>query len=134
MKKKLGIVIVVIVLLLAIIVGICYSFPLSVGGKSVDIPKPLAAETVLTAEQVIEDRDKAIGYMEEIHPYFILVEDQGDYEEAKQKYIQTAASEMSVRDFQAATAEYIGFFQDGHTRLAWKEEEYEELRMKMLGY
>ena len=128
MKKKLGIVIVVIVLLLAIIVGICYSFPLSVGGKSVDIPKPLAAETVLTAEQVIEDRDKAIEYMEEIHPYFILVEDQGDYEEAKQKYIQTAASEMSVRDFQAATAEYIGFFQDGHTRLAWKEEEYVDVK------
>ena len=128
MKKKLGIVIVVIVLLLAIIVGICYSFPLSVGGKSVDIPKPLAAETVLTTEQVIEDRDKAIEYMEEIHPYFILVEDQSDYEEAKQKYIQTAASEMSVRDFQAATAEYIGFFQDGHTRLAWKEEEYVDVK------
>lgn len=128
MKKKIGLVIVVIVLFLAIIVGICYSFPLSTGGKSVDIPKSLAAETVLTAEQVIEDRDKAIEYMEEIHPYFILVEDQGDYEEAKQKYIQTAASEMSVRDFQAATAEYIGFFQDGHTRLAWKEEEYVDVK------
>lgn len=128
MKKKIGLVIVVIVLFLAIIVGICYSFPLSTGGKSVDIPKSLAAETVLTAEQVIEDRDKAIEYMEEIHPYFILVEDQGDYEEAKQKYIQTAASEMSVRDFQAATAEYIGFFQDGHTRLVWKEEEYVDVK------
>ncbi len=128
MKKKIGLVIVVIVLFLAIIVGICYSFPLSTGGKSVDIPKSLAAETVLTAEQVIEDRDKAIEYMEEIHPYFILVEDQGDYEEAKQKYIQTAASEMSVRDFQAATAEYVGFFQDGHTRLAWKEEEYVDVK------
>ena len=128
MKKKIGLVIVVIVLLLAIIVGICYFFPLSVGGKSVDIPKPLAAETVLTAEQVIEDRDKAIEYMEEIHPYFILVEDQSAYEDAKQKYIQTAASEMSVRDFQAATAEYIGFFQDGHTRLAWKEEEYVDVK------
>jgi len=33
-----------------------------------------------------------------------------------------------VRDFQAATAEYIGFFQDGHTRLAWKEEEYVDVK------
>jgi len=128
MKKKLGMVIIIAVILFAAVVGILYSFPLSVGGKSIDIPKPLAAETVLTAEQVIEDRDKAIEYMEEIHPFFILVEDQGDYEEAKQKYIQTAASEMSVRDFQAATAEYIGFFQDGHTRLAWKEEEYVDVK------
>ena len=128
MKKKSGIVIIIAVILFAAVVGILYSFPLSVGGKSIDIPKPLAAETVLTAEQVIEDRDKAIEYMEGIHPFFILVEDQGDYEEAKQKYIQTAASEMSVRDFQAATAEYIEFFQDGHTRLAWKEEEYVDVK------
>jgi len=128
MKKKSGIVIIIAVILFAAVVGILYSFPLSVGGKSIDIPKPLAAETVLTTEQVIEDRDKAIEYMEDIHPYFILVEDQADYEDAKQKYIQTAASEMSVRDFQAATAEYIGFFQDGHTRLAWKEEEYVDVK------
>ena len=128
MKKKSRIVTIIAVLLFAAIAGILYFFPFSTGGKSVDIPKPLAAETVLTAEQVIEDRDKAIGYMEEIHPYFILVEDQSDYEDAKQKYIKTAASGMSVRDFQAATAEYIGFFQDGHTRLAWKEEEYVDVK------
>lgn len=128
MKKKIGLVIVVIILLLSVIAGICYSFPLSAGGRSVDIPKALAADTFLTIEQVIEDRDKAIEYMEEIHPYFILVEDQDGYEEAKQKYIQTASSEMSVRDFQAATAEYIGFFQDGHTRLAWKEKEYVDVK------
>lgn len=128
MKKKSRIVTIIAVLLFAAIAGILYFFPFSTGGKSVDIPKPLAAETVLTVEQVIEDRDKAIEYMEEIHPYFILVEDQSDYEDAKQKYIQTAASEMSVRDFQAATAEYIGFFQDGHTRLAWKEEEYVDVK------
>ncbi len=128
MKKKSGKVTIIAVLLFAAVAGILYSFPLSAGGKSVDIPKPLAAETVLTAEQVIEDRDKAIEYMEEIHPFFILVEDQSDYEDAKQKYIHTAASEMSVRNFQVATAEYIGFFQDGHTRLAWKEEEYVDVR------
>ena len=128
MKKKSRIVTIIAVLLFAAIAGILYFFPFSTGGKPVDIPKPLAAETVLTAEQVIEDRDKAIEYMEEIHPYFILVEDQSAYEDAKQKYIQTAALEMSVRDFQAATAEYIGFFQDGHTRLAWKEEEYVDVK------
>ncbi len=98
MKKKSRIVTIIAVLLFAAIAGIFYFFPFSTGGKSVDIPKPLAAETVLTVEQVIEDRDKAIGYMEEIHPYFILVEDQSDYEDAKQKKKHTAASELSVRD------------------------------------
>lgn len=128
MKKKLGIVIIIAVLLFAAVAGILYSFPLSVGGKSVEIPEALAVDTVLSEEQVIEDRDKAIEYMEEIHPYFILVEDQSNYEDAKQKYIQTTTSKMTVRDFQAATAEYIGFFQDGHTRLRWTEEEYVDVR------
>ena len=128
MKKKVGLVTIIAILFFVIIAGVSYSFPLTFGGNPVDIPEPLAAETMLTAEQVIEDRDKAIEYMEEIHPYFILVEDQSDYEDAKQKYIQTAASKMTVRDFQAATAEYIRFFQDGHTCLAWKEEEYVDVK------
>lgn len=128
MKKKLGIVTIIVALLFAVVAGILYSFPLSFGGKPVEIPEALAVDTVLSEEQVIEDRDKAIEYMEEIHPYFILVENQSDYEVAKQKYIQTAASKMTVRDFQAATAEYIGFFQDGHTRLRWTEEEYVDVK------
>lgn len=131
MKKKNKVILVLIIaaiLLLGIGAMILYSYPISFSGKNVEIPEPLAPDTILTTEQVIEDRDRAISYMEEVHPYFILVENQTDYENVKQKYIQTAASEMCVRDFQAATAEYICFFQDGHTRLAWKEEEYVDVK------
>lgn len=130
MKKKNKIVILAIIgiFLFGISVTVLYSFPIAFPGKNVVIPEPLTANTILTTDQVIEDRNRAITYIEEIHPYFILVEDQSDYEDAKQKYIQTTASEMSVRDLQAATAEYLCFFQDGHTKLRWAENEYVDLR------
>ena len=128
MKKKIGLVTIGAILLLAIIVGIIYSLPLSFGGKSVDIPEQLEADMMLTAEQVIEDRDKAIEYMEEIHPYFILEESKSDYQDAKESYIQATNDAMSVRDLQAATAEYLCFFQDGHTKLRWTENEYVDVR------
>ncbi len=128
MKKRLGIITIIALLLFATVMGLLYALPVSFGGKQVDIPKQLAADTVLTAEQVIEDRDKAIEYMESIHPYFILEENQSDYQTAREKYIQATNAAMSVRDLQAATAEYLCFFQDGHTHLRWTEEEYVDVR------
>lgn len=107
---------------------IYFCVPVSFGMRDVSMPEPLAADTILNEEQVEEDRDFAIACMENTHPYFILEEDQGTYELAKQEYINVATGEMTVRDFQAATAEYICFFQDGHTRLRWNEEEYVDLR------
>ena len=131
MKKKsklkfiLGI---AILILVAIGLGIYFFVPVSFWMKGISMPEPLAADMVLTKEQVMEDRDLAIACMEETHPYFILEENHTEYEAAKQKYIETASLEMSVRDFQAATAEYICFFQDGHTALRWSEEEYVDVR------
>lgn len=128
MKKKIGLVTIIVSLLFAIVMGILYFFPFSFGGKQVGIPEQLAADMMLTAEQVIEDRDKAIEYLEEIHPYFILEENQSDYQITREKYIQATNDAMSVRDLQAATAEYLCFFQDGHTKLRWAENEYVDLR------
>lgn len=107
---------------------IYFFVPISFWMKKVPMPEPLVADTVLTTEQVVEDRDLMISIMEEAHPYFILEEDLTAYEAAKKKYMETASSEMPVCDFQAATAEYICFFQDGHTRLRWSEEEYVDVR------
>lgn len=129
MKRKFKIILPIIAVILAGI-GLCiyYFVPISFGMKDVPMPEPLAANTMLTAEQVVEDRNLAIACMEDTHPYFILEEEHTAYDIAKQKYIEAASSEMLVRDFQAATAEYICFFQDGHTRLRWSEEEYVDLR------
>ena len=128
-KGKLKIILSIITVILAGI-GLCIYFfvPISFGMKDVPMPEPLPADTLLTAEQVKEDRDLAIAYMENVHPYFILEKDRTAYEAAKHNYMQAASSEMLVRDFQAATAEYICFFKDGHTRLRWSEEEYVDLR------
>lgn len=131
MKKRTKVIavsIITVVLLLGIAAVCLYALPISFSGKSVDIPEQLAADTILTEAQVIEDRDRAISYMEEVHPYFILEENQSGYQMAKENYIQATASEMTVRDLQAATAEYLCFFQDGHTRLRWTEEEYVDVR------
>lgn len=92
------------------------------------MPETLPTDTLLSQEQIEEDRNQAITYMENVHPYFILEEDQAVYKLVKQDYIDATTTEMTVRDFQAATAEYICFFKDGHTRLGWSEEEYVDLR------
>jgi len=131
MKKRTKVIavsIITVVLLLGMAAVGLYALPISFSGESVDIPEQLAADTILTAEQVAEDRDRAISYMEEVHPYFILEENQSGYQMAKENYIQATACEMTVRDLQAATAEYLCFFQDGHTRLRWTEEEYVNVR------
>lgn len=131
MKKiNKGRIVLAAITLIVVSVGmfIYFCVPVSFGMKDVPMPEPLAADTMLTLEQVQEDRDLAIAYMENTHPYFILEEDQETYELAKQEYIDATETEMTVRDFQAATAEYICFFKDGHTRLRWSEEEYVDLR------
>lgn len=131
MKKiNKGRIVLAAITLIVVSVGmfIYFCVPVSFGMKDVPMPEPLAADTMLTLEQVQEDRDLAIAYMENTHPYFILEEDQETYELAKQEYIDATETEMTVRDFQVATAEYICFFKDGHTRLRWSEEEYVDLR------
>lgn len=127
-SKKRKILSAVVIIIIAILLCIYFFVPLSFWMKQIPVPEALESDVVLTAEQVVADRDLAIFYIEEIHPYFILEKDFTEYESAKEKYMEAASSEMTVRDFQAATSEYICFFQDGHTRLRWSEEEYVDVR------
>ena len=59
---------------------IYFFVPISFWMKKVPMPEPLVADTVLTTEQVVEDRDLMISIMEEAHPYFILEEDLTAYD------------------------------------------------------
>lgn len=124
-KKRL-IILITILLLAFIAVGAIgfYRLPISFGGQYPERPEALAIDTLLTKEQVTEDRDLAIQFVEDAHPYFIVQKDHSAYEQACRNYMNAASEAMSVGDFQAATAEYLCFFEDGHTRIRWSEDEY----------
>lgn len=130
MKKhktnKQPIIFITILLLALIAVGAIgfYRLPISFGGQYPERPEALATDTLLTKEQVTEDRDLAIQFVEDAHPYFIVQKDHSAYEQACRNYMNAASEAMSVGDFQAATAEYLCFFEDGHTRIRWSEDEY----------
>ena len=115
----------VICLLLILFAGFIYfCVPIQMGGNRPQSMKSLPLDMVLSKEEVEEDRMQAIQFVEDVHPYFVLEKEQSAYEEARQKYIDATLTEMSVGDFQAATAEYLCFFADGHTKVWWEEEEY----------
>ncbi|MBD5484452.1 MAG: hypothetical protein HDR18_02825 [Lachnospiraceae bacterium] len=124
--KKKPIILITILFLALITVGVIgfYRFPISFGGQYPERPEALATDILLTKEQVMEDQDFAIRFVEDTHPYFVVQKDHAAYEQARQNYINAASGEMSVGDFQAATAEYLCFFEDGHTRIRWSEDEY----------
>ena len=133
MKKKkiwIPLIIVLAVLLVAAALFIFLKPPIMFQINYPELPETLPVETVLTAEQVTEDREKMITYVENIHPYFLLEEDLNDYEAAKEKYISQTAGEMTVGDFNLATAEYLCFFGDGHTGAKWYEEKFLGLSWK----
>lgn len=131
MGKKLGITLAVILLLfLAVGTYIYFRVPIQFQGTDVELPEDLQPETLLTAEQVAQDREQMITYIEDIHPYFLLEEDQSLYALAKEKYISETAGDMTVGDFKIATAEYLCFFGDGHTGLKWSEEKYLDISWK----
>ena len=131
MKWKPVILITIFLLaLIAVGVAVFYCFPIRFGGRYPERPEPLATDTLLTQEQVTEDRDRAIQFVENAHPYFVVEEDLTAYEQARQNYIDAASGEMSVGEFQAATAEYLCFFEDGHTRIRWSEDEYLDMEQE----
>lgn len=72
---------------------------------------------LLTKTQVEEDRKQAIQYVEDVHPFFELEEDQSEYKEAKKAYISQTQSGMTVWEFWGATAEYMSSLRDAHTRI-----------------
>lgn len=84
----------------------------------------LPQDHLLTAQQVQQDREQCIRMVEETHPYFLLEEDLATYEAAKARYLTDTSGEMTVGDFEAATAEFLCFFGDGHTGVRLAETEY----------
>lgn len=125
MKKKrklLPVWIALVVLLLAAGLLLYFRPPIQLGIQYPELPEDLPEEMILTAEQVLEDREKMISNVENIHPFFLLEEDRSSYEEAKEKYIAQTDAAMTVGEFRIATAEYLCFFGDGHTGANWYEE------------
>lgn len=133
MKKKkvlIALFAVLVVLLLAVVLLAYFKPPIMFQINYPELPDELPVETLLTAEQVAEDREKMITEVENIHPYFLLEEDLNEYETAKEKYISQTIGEMTVGDFQIATAEYLCFFGDGHTGAKWYEEKLLDISWK----
>ena len=124
MKK--GKIVMGVILGLLFVAGTCVYFfvPVSLGGQYAQGLEALPSDTLLTADQVAADRERAIQFVEDVHPYFVLEEDQSAYEKARQNYIDATSEAMTVGDFQAATGEYLCSFGDGHTHIRWNEEEY----------
>lgn len=91
-------------------------------GKMVkDIQETLPFTDFLTQEQIIQDRDQLIEYIETVHPYFDLEEDKSSYEAEKEQFIEYCSHEMSVQQFFMACAGFVNFFRDGHTRMMWNQ-------------
>lgn len=125
-KGKIVIIVLGVILCFLLAAGtyVYFFVPVSLGGQYAQGLEALPADTLLTADRVAADRDYAIQFVEDVHPYFVLEEDQSVYEKARQNYIDATSAAMSVGDFQAATGEYLCAFGDGHTRIRWNEEEY----------
>ncbi|MBR6752808.1 MAG: hypothetical protein IKM05_02095, partial [Clostridia bacterium] len=81
---------------------------------------PCRGDTVLSSQQVQQDRQQMIDYVESVHPFFIDGSDQTAYLAAKEKYVAATQEEMTVDAFMSVTAEYLTVFGDGHTKLSWQ--------------
>lgn len=127
-KKRKGsrrwVVISVILLVLCIAAGALWMVPLSVlPVQGNPYQAALPQDHLLTARQVQEDCEQCIRMVEETHPYFLLEADLTAYEAAKARYLAAASGEMTVGDLEAATAEFLCFFGDGHTGVRLAETE-----------
>ena len=92
----------------------------------------LPQDHLLTAQQVQEDCEQCIRMVEETHPYFLLEDDLTAYEAAKARYLAATSGEMTVGDLEAATAEFLCFFGDGHTGVRLAETEVLNLPQKYM--
>lgn len=131
-KKKIWIPLFIVLAALLVAAGVFAYFkpPIMFRINYPELPEDLPVETILTARQIEEDREKMIASVENIHPYFLLEEDLSGYEAAKEKYISRATGEMTVGDFRIATAEYLCFFRDGHTGAKWYEDKFLDIPWK----
>ena len=123
MKKKWFKSIFIMCCILLIIVGVIgYYFPISIGGKAIQMKENLEFALLLSKEEIGEDREQLIELVESIHPAFVDGSDLSKYEEAKSHYIQATDREMAVGEFRYETGAYLAALNDGHTRL-WRADE-----------
>ncbi len=121
MKKKLIWIIAIILLVGLMAAGAAvYFLPINFGGTRVARPEALPGDTLLTAEQVQADRQRLIGYVEGVHPFFVDGSDQTAYQAAKEAYLSETDAAMTVDAFMVASARYLTVLGDGHTKLSWQ--------------
>lgn len=85
----------------------------------------------LTKVQVQDDREHVIEYLENVHPFFLLEQDQKEYKVAKEKYMKATKRAMPTAEFREITSIYLSSLNDGHTTLSWESgEEFPFLQME----
>ena len=113
------------VIFAAVFTAILYVYlkfpPQAFHGKKPVPESQLPPDTVMTEEQVISDRNEMIQYVENIHPYFLLIADKSAYLVAKGNYVAATSCNMTVSQFCEKTSMYLCFFRDAHTRIYWNE-------------
>ncbi len=124
-EKRLRIIFIICCILLAIVSiagAIGYWFPITIGGKAIQIKENLESGQILSSEEIGKDREQLIELVESIHPIFVDGSDLSKYDEAKNHYIQVTDREMTVGEFRYETGAYLAALNDGHTRL-WRADE-----------
>lgn len=100
-------------------------------GISAYISVDSGCDVIMTKEQVLDDRQQVIQYVEDVHPFFLLEKNQVEYEIAKHKYIERTQKKMTVDKFWETTSAYLCSLEDAHTRIGWRtNEKLEVLRME----
>ena len=108
MKKKWFKSIFIMCCILLIIVGVIgYYFPITIGGKAIQIKENLEFDQILSEEEIGKDKKQLIELVESIHPAFVDGSDLSKYEEAKSHYIQATDREMAVGEFRYETGAYL---------------------------
>lgn len=120
MKKYFRIIVPLLLVLLLAAAAALYILPVGFGGARVQRPDALPEDTLLTAEQVLADRQQLIDYVESVHPFFVDGSDQTAYQAAKKTYLSSTEAAMTVDTFMRASARYLTVLGDGHTKLGWQ--------------
>lgn len=85
----------------------------------------------LTKAQAQEDREQVIEYLENVHPFFLLEQNQKEYKAAKEKYVKATKKAMPIAEFREITSIYLSSINDGHTTIKWENgEEFPFLQME----
>lgn len=85
---------------------------------NIDFKTMKSPDTFLSKQEIIEDRNQLIEYVESIHPYFELEKDLSSYQEKKSEFMDYCSKEMYISDFLMACSNYLCFLEDCHTKIS----------------